>query len=72
MKKDTEHSISEWEQAIANRNDIEIIEILLQDGGVTGVRGFILIRGHRRSVSWSSDGYCYFNGRRATSYDIKF
>lgn len=68
----TTHPVSAWEQAIADRNDIEFIEVRLEKGGVTGAKGFILVRGHRRPASWRPDGRCYYNSRRATSYDIEF
>lgn len=71
MKNSITYPVCLWERAIAGRNDIEFIEIQLNNGGVTEVKGFILIRGHRRSVSWSSDGRCYYHGFRARSYDIE-
>lgn len=71
MRNSITYPVSVWERAIAGRNDIEFIEIRLKNGGVTEVKGFILIRGHRRIVSWRSDGRCYYHGRRATSYDIE-
>lgn len=34
----TTHPVSAWEQAIADRNDIEFIEVRLEKGGVTALK----------------------------------
>ncbi len=68
----TKHHVSEWEQAIQNRDDIEFFEVRFEKGCVSGAKGSILVKGLWRSASWRSDGRCYYHGRRASSYDIEF
>ena len=71
MKSNLTHPVSAWEQAIADRNDIEFIEVRFKERAVTGVNGYILVRGTKRPALWRSDGRCYYRGRHAKSYDIK-
>lgn len=72
MKGNIMLPVSAWERAISRRPDIEFEEVTFQGGLVTGVTGYIRVRGIRRPASWRSDGHCYYKGNRARSYDIRF
>lgn len=72
MRKDTKYPVSVWERAIARRGDIEFEEVTFENGAVSGVTGYILIKGGKRPARWSADGRCHYKGQRARSYDIRF
>ncbi len=66
----TSYTIAQWEQAIANRNDISFDEMKLHKGLVCGVSGTIAANNKRYSVKWLHDGRCFYQGKRARQYDI--
>lgn len=62
--------VSAWEEAVRDRDEIELMEVRLKDLLVTGVEGFITVRGKKRPATWRSDGRCYYKGHRVHTFDI--
>ena len=68
----TAHTIKEWEDAIATRDEIELERMQLHRGNVSGAYGNISANNKKYQVKWLHDGRCYYFGKRARQYDIIF
>lgn len=54
------HSVAEWEEAVANRPEIEFRELIIRNGVVTTAMGSITCQSRRKT-----DGEVVYRNRRA-------
>ena len=65
------HSLEEWEAEIDKRRDIELEEVRLSRGKVSGAIGNAFVGEQSFKVTWIFDGRCFCGSKRAPLWDIK-